>query len=90
VVTVTGGGDRELGDRELGDRASGRSLVVVVRDPDRHPWQRRLVDLARHHRAAVLVDVGWPTDLPDVVATIRTRGVAPGLLIAAAQRLAAR
>jgi beta-N-acetylhexosaminidase len=69
-------------------RADGRSLVAVVRDPHRHRWQRGLVELARGHAAAVVVDVGWPApDLPSPL--VRTRGVAPGLLIAAAQLLAA-
>jgi beta-N-acetylhexosaminidase len=65
----------------------GRSLVVVVRDPNRHPWQWHLVEAARRHPSAVVVDVGWPAELPDEVAVVRTRGVAPGLLTAAADRL---
>jgi hypothetical protein len=61
--------------------------VVVVRDPHRHPWQRALVELARGRRDAVVVDVGWPApDLPDPL--VRTRGIAPALLGAAAAVLA--
>jgi beta-N-acetylhexosaminidase len=59
---------------------------VVLRDPVRHPWQRRLLQLP----AAVVVDVGWPSDIPVDLPVIRTRGVAPGLLAAAAERLAGR
>jgi beta-N-acetylhexosaminidase len=67
--------------------APDRSLVVVVRDPHRHPWQRALVELARGRRGAVVVDVGWPApDLPDPL--VRTRGIAPALLGAAAAVLA--
>ncbi|HKC26817.1 MAG TPA: glycoside hydrolase family 3 N-terminal domain-containing protein, partial [Jatrophihabitans sp.] len=68
--------------------ASGRGLVVVVRDPLRHQWQQVLVDGVRTHPAAVLVDVGWPAPLPEGLPMIRTRGVAPGLLGAAAELLA--
>jgi beta-N-acetylhexosaminidase len=71
----------------LAARAAGRTLVAVVRDPARHAWQAAVLDAARRHGDAVVVDVGWPTEQPDV-ATIRTRGVAPLLLRAAAQRLA--
>jgi beta-N-acetylhexosaminidase len=59
-------------------------LVVVVRDPQRYDWQRALLDLP----AAVVVDVGWPATLPGDVPVVRTRGVAPFLLAAAADLLA--
>ena len=65
--------------------ATDRDVVLVVRDPHRHDWQQAL--LARP--AAVVVDVGWPADLPSNVPVLRTRGVAPGLLAAAADRLSA-
>jgi beta-N-acetylhexosaminidase len=68
------------------DRAS--VVVVVVRDPQRHTWQRALLAAAAEHRNAVVVDVGWPTDLPAGMPAIRTRGIAPGLLAAAADALA--
>jgi beta-N-acetylhexosaminidase len=73
----------------LAGRLGDRSLVAVVRDPARHEWQRSVLDLARTHPGAVVVDVGWPTEqLP--APAVRTRGVAPGLLRAAAERLADR
>jgi hypothetical protein len=62
---------------------AGRDVVLVVRDPIRHAWQ---LDLVRF--ASVVVDVGWPTDLPAGVPVVRTRGIAPALLEAAAARLA--
>jgi len=64
-------------------RDGGRTLVAVVRDPVRHPWQDALVAAAD-----IVVDVGWPTELPRDVPLVRTRGVAPGLLAAAADILA--
>jgi beta-N-acetylhexosaminidase len=74
----------------LAARAAGRALVAVVRDPVRYPWQYALLDLAARHGAAVVVDVGWPADLPASVPAIRTRGIAPGLLDAAVGALAAQ
>ncbi|MGH3420462.1 MAG: glycoside hydrolase family 3 N-terminal domain-containing protein, partial [Streptosporangiaceae bacterium] len=73
----------------LDARSRGRSLVVVVRDPGRHPWQQELVRLAERHPSGVVVDVGWPARLPRGLPAVRTRGIAPGLLEAAAVRLAA-
>jgi beta-N-acetylhexosaminidase len=61
----------------------GRDVVLVVRDPVRHTWQLELLDLA-----TVVVDVGWPVDLATGKPVVRTRGVAPGLLEAAAEVLA--
>jgi beta-N-acetylhexosaminidase len=63
--------------------ASGRTLVAVLRDPVRHPWQHALLA-----GADVVVDVGWPAELPRDAPLVRTRGVAPGLLAAAADMLA--
>jgi beta-N-acetylhexosaminidase len=74
----------------IAERAAGRSLVVVVRDPARHEWQRAAIGAAVAHREAVVVDVGWPAPLADPVPLVRTRGVAPGLLAAAASMLARR
>jgi beta-N-acetylhexosaminidase len=68
--------------------ADGRSLVVVVRDPHRHLWQHALIEQAAAHPSAAVVDVGWPADLPAELPVVRTRGVAPGLLAAAASALA--
>jgi beta-N-acetylhexosaminidase len=75
-------------DGPAGIEAAGRTLVLVVRDPARHAWQRPLIDIAARHPSAVVVDVGWPSDLPDGVPFVRTRGIAPGLLGAAAAVLA--
>jgi beta-N-acetylhexosaminidase len=70
-------------------RSAGRSLVVVVRDPRRHPWQQSLLDAAVRHHDSVIVDVGWPAEgLPAGIPLVRTRGIAPGLLAAAAGLLA--
>jgi beta-N-acetylhexosaminidase len=72
---------------EIVGRAGGRTLVAVVRDPARHPWQSAVLDAVEAHNAAVVVDVGWPTIAPQA-ALLRTRGVSPRLLCAAAQMLA--
>ena len=68
-------------------RAGGRTLVAVVRDPDRHEWQRTVLDAAAAHDSAVVVDVGWPSLLPPGP-LLRTRGISPQLLGAAARILA--
>jgi beta-N-acetylhexosaminidase len=68
---------------QLARAAAERGLVLVVRDPQRHAWQ---LDLVRF--ATVIVDVGWPAELPTTAPVLRTRGVAPGLLDAAAGVLA--
>ncbi len=90
VLTV----DAAVEVAELRAAAQGRSLVVVVRDPERNPWQQAVLVAAAAHAAergdAVLVDVGWPVELPEIAAglpLIRTRGIAPGLLAAAAALL---
>jgi beta-N-acetylhexosaminidase len=73
----------------LEECARGRSLVVVVRDPARHGWQGDVLAVAQEHPNAVVVDAGWPTEsLPPP--WLRTRGIAPGLLRAAAELLADR
>jgi beta-N-acetylhexosaminidase len=70
-------------------RASGRTLVAVVRDPARHAWQGAVLAAAQGRDDAVVVDVGWPTvELTGPM--LRTRGVAPQLLRAAAATLAGR
>jgi beta-N-acetylhexosaminidase len=69
-------------------RADERSLVVVVRDPDRHAWQDGAVALADARPGSVIVDVGWPALLTGQTPVVRTRGVAPELLRAAARALA--
>ncbi|MEO6501926.1 MAG: glycoside hydrolase family 3 N-terminal domain-containing protein [Jatrophihabitantaceae bacterium] len=80
--------DRAVDGSELLRLAEGRSLVVLVRDPDRETWQRQLLDLAAQHPDAVLVDAGWPMPATPGTPVLRTRGVAPGLLRAAAVTLA--
>lgn len=67
--------------------AEGRSLVVLVRDPDREPWQHRLIEVAAGQDGAVLVDAGWPMTALPGLPVLRTRGIAPGLLRAAAATL---
>jgi hypothetical protein len=71
-------------------RARERSTVVVVRDPLRNPWQQGILDAVTTGRT-VVVDAGWPADLDALigagVAVVRTRGIAPGLLAAAARRI---
>jgi beta-N-acetylhexosaminidase len=62
-------------------------FVVVVRDPIRHAWQRDVIAVAATHGDAVIVDIGWPADLPPDVPAVRTRGIAPALLAAAAAAL---
>ena len=64
--------------------ATGRTVVGVIRDPIRYPWQRPLIE-----RADVVVDVGWPADLPPSKPAVRTRGIAPVLLDAAVSILTA-
>jgi beta-N-acetylhexosaminidase len=81
VVRVFGGGE-PLPD--LGER----SLVVLVRDPHRHPWQQPYVGLALNRPGSVIVDAGWRADLGQDIAIIRTRGIAPGLLAGVAELLA--
>lgn len=70
------------------DIGTERSLILVVRDPGRAAWQQPMIDAARRHHTAVVVDCGWPADIADVP-VVRTRGIAPGLLRAAAHTLAA-
>jgi beta-N-acetylhexosaminidase len=77
----------ELVDAEAVARGGGRPLVVVVRDPHRHADQAALLDAVAHRPGTVVVDVGWPAFGP-ALPTVRTRGVAPGLLAAAADVLA--
>ncbi|SDI76201.1 beta-N-acetylhexosaminidase [Frankineae bacterium MT45] len=69
-------------------RAEGRGLVVLIRDPERVAWQRPLIDAIQRHPSAVIVDAGWPAELNSSTPVIRTRGIAPGLLAAAASVIA--
>jgi beta-N-acetylhexosaminidase len=63
--------------------AAGRPVVAVLRDPVRHVWQEALWE-----QAAIVVDVGWPAERGGDTPVVRTRGVAPALLAAAADLLA--
>jgi beta-N-acetylhexosaminidase len=90
VLVLTGVAD----PGELAPAAAGRGLVCVIRDPSRHRWQLPVIEAVARRAAAgtpvVLVDVGWPAELPESAAglpVIRTRGIAPGLLSAAAELL---
>lgn len=75
---------------ELAALIAGRPVVCVIRDPDRNPWQQLPLQAALgHDQATVVVDVGWPAALPSDIPLVRTRGIAPGLLAAAAEVLAA-
>jgi beta-N-acetylhexosaminidase len=65
----------------------GRTLVVVIRDPMRYAWQLPWIERARSTPGAVLIDVGWPYEPLDRLPVIRTRGIAPGLVAAAADVL---
>jgi hypothetical protein len=68
---------------EVPQRGQERDVVLVLRDPVRHRWQLELIP-----QATVIVDVGWPAELDTRTPVIRTRGIAPKLLDAAAMRLA--
>jgi beta-N-acetylhexosaminidase len=99
VLAATPGADALLVAGEIDPdtvraAAAGRGLVCVIRDPNRHRWQLAVIAAAARHAAAghpvVLVDVGWPAELPEPAAglpVVRTRGIAPGLLDAAADLL---
>jgi beta-N-acetylhexosaminidase len=92
VLVLTGAAD----PGELRQVAAGRSVICVIRDPSRHRWQLPVIEAVARQAAAgtpvVLVDVGWPAELPESAAglsVIRTRGIAPGLLSAVAELLVA-
>ncbi len=68
-------------------RAHDGSVVLVVRDPHRLTWQVPLLDAVSGRPGAVVVDVGWPAPLSVDAPLIRTRGIAPVLLAAAARVL---
>jgi hypothetical protein len=62
---------------DLVERASGRPLVIVVRDAHRHPGQRALVSALLAGRPdAVVVEMGLPVWRPDSAALIATYGAA--------------
>ena len=79
--------DTVFADRSVDIAPGDSTLVLVICEPNRHEWQFPMIDAARRRGNAVVVDVGWPVDQTGLP-TIRTRGVAPINLHAAAQVLA--
>jgi beta-N-acetylhexosaminidase len=69
--------------------ANGRRLVLVIRDPQRHPWERSLAEQVLSLRPdTVVVDVGYPDWRPAGAAGyVMTYGAGRANLIAAAERL---
>ena len=62
---------------DLLERATGRPLVLVVRDAHRDPPQRAMVSTLLEHRAdAVVVEMGLPVWRPPAAAYIATYGAA--------------
>ena len=66
---------------------AGRDVVLVVREPQRIAWQQPMLAAAAGRAGTVVVDCGWPAEIGGVP-VVRTRGIAPGLLRAAARALA--
>ena len=75
--------------RSLLSAARGRPLVLVLRDPARHAWERELASsLVASRPDAVVVDVGLPAWLPPgTSASIATHGAGRVNLEAAAAML---
>jgi beta-N-acetylhexosaminidase len=69
--------------------AAGRSLVIVVRNLHRHPWQLEAVErLVAARPDAVLVEMGLPALRPEGVhAWVRTHGASRASGLAVAQAL---
>ena len=69
--------------------AYGQRIVLVVRDPQRHPWEQSLAErLLTLHPDTVVVDVGYPDWHPDgAAARITTFGASRASLTAVAERL---
>ncbi len=68
----------------------GRRTVVVVRDVDRHPWQREAANAVLAADAqSVIVDIGYPSvdSPPGGAGRITTFGAGRASLAAAAERL---
>ncbi len=90
VVHVEEG--REAGAAAVAALDRGRRPVVVVRDVDRHPWQRSAVAaIVGADARAVVVDVGYPARdaLPRGAGRVTTFGAGRASLTAAAERLLA-
>jgi len=68
--------------------ADGRRIVLVVRDPERHTWERSLAEQLLSQRPdAVVVDIGYPSWAPPAAARIVTFGGGRANLVAAAEQL---
>ena len=76
----------------LAASASGRQVVLVLRDPQRHEWERSLAErLLALCPGAVVVDVGYPDWRPEGAAgRLTTFGASRACLVAAAERLTGR
>jgi beta-N-acetylhexosaminidase len=69
--------------------ADERRVVLVVRDPHRHAWEREVAEQVLSLRPdTVVVDVGYPSwHVPGATAEIVTHGAGRANLVAAAERL---
>lgn len=82
--TVRADGTADAG--RLLERATGRSLIIVVRDAHRYPEQRSLVSALLARRPdAVLVEMGLPVWRPEGVAHVATYGATRANARAAAE-----
>lgn len=82
--TVRADGTADAG--HLLERATGRSLIIVVRDAHRYPEQRSLVSALLARRPdAVLVEMGLPVWRPEGVAHVATYGATRANARAAAE-----
>ncbi len=74
------------------ESAHGRALVLVIRDPQRHEWERSLAgQLVSARPDTVVVDVGYPAwRPPSFGAHLTTYGAGRANLAAAAEILVAR
>ena len=72
--------------------ASEAALVLVVRDPQRHDWERALAEQISSARPdTIIVDVGYPDWRPSGTgAHLTTYGAGRANLIAAAELLVGR
>ncbi|RAY12010.1 glycoside hydrolase family 3 protein [Actinomadura craniellae] len=85
VVRVAGA---EADPAALLERATGRGLVVVVRDAHRHPDQRKLTEtLLAARPEAVIVEMGLPIWRPEGAAHLATYGASSANARAAAEFL---
>jgi len=69
--------------------ADGRRVVLVVRDVQRHAWERSLAEsLLSRIPDAIVVDVGYPAErVPGAAGYLTTFGAGRANLVAAAERL---